>query len=180
MWSSIKRNHGLKQSVQELHTRSRKHYVQAIRTLSEFSAIPGVIPLIRDIRSHNIPTAVASSSPPEKISHILNALGIRDQFLVVIDGDQIKNSKPAPDIFLEAAARIGKPPESCLVIEDSRAGVLAARAAGMICVGYKNTNSGSQDLSAADITIESFEALQFENLKQIHAEALSRRNPQNV
>ncbi|MNI74276.1 2-deoxyglucose-6-phosphate phosphatase [compost metagenome] len=63
--------------------------------------------------------------------------------------------KPAPDIYLETASKLGASPSSCWVLEDSRNGVTAAKAAGMNCVGFLNPNSGSQDLSEADAIIHS-------------------------
>jgi HAD superfamily hydrolase (TIGR01509 family) len=168
MWASIKRNHGLSQSVEELHTLSRKHYLQAMRSIRNIEPIPGVVELIDDIRSHGLPTVVASSSSPENIDHVLNTLGMRHLFEAVIDGIQVQNSKPSPDIFLRAAASINKDPLQCLVIEDSQVGVTAAKKAGMSCIGYWNVSSGNQNLSNADVVVQTLTTLNYAKLVQIH------------
>ena len=77
-------------------------------------------------------------------------------FDVKVSGEEVENSKPAPDIFLRAAQLLNIRPEECLVFEDSRNGVVAAKAAGMQCIAFYNPNSGQQDLSRADKIIESF------------------------
>ena len=76
----------------------------------------------------------------------------------------MENSKPEPDVFLHAAKLLGVPPENCLVFEDSRNGIKAAKAAGMVCIAYSGGNSGHQDQSQADRRIAHFNELDFVNL----------------
>ena len=92
---------------------------------------PGLGDLLRVIEDRRLPTAVATSSDAEQAGRSLQAAGLSQRFSCVVTGDQAPNGKPAPDIFLEAARRLGFPPRHCLVLEDSEAGVLAAAAAGM-------------------------------------------------
>jgi len=75
--------------------------------------------------------ALASSSPRRLVEATLARFGFRDRFDAVVTGDCVARPKPAPDIFLEAARRLGLPREGCVVLEDSLAGVRAASAAGM-------------------------------------------------
>ena len=75
----------------------------------------------------------------------------------MVSADTLDKPKPAPDVFLYAAQELGLSPDECIIIEDSQNGVLAAKAAGIPCVGYINPDSGDQDLSAADILVEGFE-----------------------
>ena len=83
------------------------------------------------------PVCVASSGPPEKISASLNRTGLYDRFAPhIFSAVQVRRGKPAPDLFLFAAERMQTAPENCLVIEDSVAGVQAARAAGMTVLGF--------------------------------------------
>ncbi len=98
--------------------------------------------------------ALASGSAPEVISDVVRSFGIEQCFLSMISGETIENCKPAPDIFLMSAKAIGIAPEECAVVEDSHNGVLAAKAAGMMCIGYINPHSGKQDLSMADYVID--------------------------
>lgn len=84
-----------------------------------------------------LPVCVASSGPPEKISASLNRVGLWDRFAPhIFSAVQVRNGKPAPDLFLFAAAQMQAAPARCLVIEDSLAGIAAAVAAGMPVLGF--------------------------------------------
>ena len=89
------------------------------------------------IAALGLPKCVASSGTPEKIHHGLTCAGLYDQLAPhIFSATQVKRGKPAPDLFLFAAARMGAKPERCVVIEDSVAGVAGARAAGMTVLGF--------------------------------------------
>jgi HAD superfamily hydrolase (TIGR01509 family) len=84
-----------------------------------------------------LPVCVASSGPPEKISASLNRVGLYDRFAPhIFSAVQVRNGKPAPDLFLYAAGQMQTAPARCLVIEDSVAGIAAALAAGMPVLGF--------------------------------------------
>ena len=85
----------------------------------------------RELRERGIPVAIASSSPRERLHRTLSRAGLLDAFDVTVAGDEVANGKPAPDMFLLAAERLGVAPEDCVVIEDSPPGVRAGVAAGM-------------------------------------------------
>jgi HAD superfamily hydrolase (TIGR01509 family) len=92
---------------------------------------------VRDaILSLTFPRCVASSSIPERIALSLRVTGLLDLFDNIFSSTQVARGKPAPDLFLHAASRMNTLPEECLVIEDSIAGVQAARAAGMRVIGF--------------------------------------------
>jgi len=92
---------------------------------------------VRDaILSLPFPRCVASSSIPERIALSLRVTGLADLFDNIFSSTQVARGKPAPDLFLHAASRMNTLPEECLVIEDSIAGVQAARAAGMRVIGF--------------------------------------------
>ncbi len=96
---------------------------------------PGVHRILDTLERLGIPKAVASSNGPGAIRAYLTGAGIAGRFDQVISGNDCVRSKPAPDIFLVAAERLGVPPEACLVVEDSPSGVRAGRAAGMtVCM----------------------------------------------
>ena len=95
---------------------------------------PGLSELLSFLRERQVPVAVATSSDRDYASLSLRAAQLETWFDNVITGDEVVNGKPAPDIYIEAARRIGVEPANCLAIEDSDAGVLAASAAGMITV----------------------------------------------
>lgn len=89
------------------------------------------------------------------IEKFTNQLDITPFFDVMISGENVERSKPHPDIFLKVAEWYGVSPDKFWVIEDSKNGVQAAKSATMSCIGFYNPNSGSQDISKADIIIHS-------------------------
>ncbi len=93
--------------------------------------------------------ALASGSPPEVIALLARRFGWDRQFAVLLSSEEVPRGKPAPDVFLAAATRLGVAPAACLVVEDSAHGVAAARAAGMRCVAV-NAPARWPELAAAD------------------------------
>jgi beta-phosphoglucomutase-like phosphatase (HAD superfamily) len=100
--------------------------------------LPGVERLLADAESLGLRRAVASSSPRAWVEGWLTRHGIRERIEAVCSRDDVARVKPAPDLFLLAAERLGIPPAACLVFEDSPNGMRAARAAGMRCVAVTN------------------------------------------
>ena len=115
--------------------------------------IEGIKILLENLAAKNIPMAIASSSSPQLIRKMIKRLDIEKYFTALISGHEVKQSKPAPDIYLKAAESVKVAPENCVVLEDSRSGVVAAKAAGMYCIGFRSPHSGNQDLSKADIIV---------------------------
>ena len=101
---------------------------------------------------------------------MLSRIGLAGAFVQVICGDEVRLSKPDPDIFLQAAARLGVAPHRCLVIEDSHHGVTAAKAAGMQCIGLMNPNSGDQSLEGADWRYHNHEQIVQHHLREFHVQ----------
>ena len=117
--------------------------------------LPGVVDRVREARAAGLKTAVASSSLSEWVEGWLARHRIRDLFDAVCTRDQVAQVKPAPDLFLLAAARLGVAPEECLAFEDSPNGIRAARAAGMRCVAIPNPLTRHLPLGEADLVVES-------------------------
>ena len=103
-----------------------------------------------------VPVAIASSAHPAVIAAALGATGLAAVFRIVVSSDDVAAGKPAPDVYLEAARRLGVPPARCLVVEDSRNGVFAGRAAGMRVVLVPNASvpPGAGAAEAADLVLE--------------------------
>ena len=103
------------------------------RELSRGRLLPmkGLHGLIERLRESGIAMALATSAPEANVTHTLRELGLTDAFPVIVRGDQVPRGKPAPDVFIEAARRLGVAPAECLVFEDAPMGVAAAQAAGM-------------------------------------------------
>ena len=114
---------------------------------------------IQALRRKRIPTALASSSHRALIDLVLERLNWKNYFDVIIGGDEIERGKPNPEIYLLAASRLGVPPEKCIAVEDSKNGVISASEAGCYVLGYKNPNSGNQDLGRSNRIIENFRSL---------------------
>ena len=93
-------------------------------------AKPGIHELLDYLKGQGIRTAIATSSPMPRATAYLGSLGLLDKFDRICSGHDVKQGKPAPDIYLHAAASIGVPPENCLAIEDAPAGILSAHRAG--------------------------------------------------
>jgi HAD superfamily hydrolase (TIGR01509 family) len=101
---------------------------------AELEPVPGIVEALERI---SLPMCVASSSPPARLRFKLELTGLYDRFAGrIFSASEVANGKPAPDLFLHAAARMATAPEKCVVVEDSRYGVQAARAAGMDALGY--------------------------------------------
>jgi HAD superfamily hydrolase (TIGR01549 family) len=168
MWSTIKKRHNLPQSVPELVNMQVSGNIDYIKNEEiEPIKIKGVTDLLSKIARENIKIGIASSSPTEVIELVINKLRISGYFSAITGGEEITKGKPAPDIFLKAANRLNAKPPNCLVVEDSKNGVLAAKAAGMKCVGYKNPNSGNQDLRKADLIVYNYASLKTNILKNL-------------
>ncbi|MCX6054167.1 MAG: HAD family phosphatase [Chloroflexi bacterium] len=125
---------------------------------------PGVAEWLKQFELLGIKQAVASSAPQANIEAILDELGIHQYFQAEVAGASLQG-KPDPAVFLLAARRLGIDPAHCLVIEDSIAGVEAARRGGMKCVAVLTTND-AEKLQAADIVVK--------DLSFLDAEALDR------
>jgi len=103
------------------------------RELSKGRLLPmrGLHALIARLEEEQIPMALATSAPKLNVEHTLAELGLADAFPIIVRGDEVARGKPAPDVFLEAARRLGIDAAECLVFEDAPMGIEAAQAAGM-------------------------------------------------
>ena len=119
----------------------------------------GVMETLEEAKREGLRLAVASSSNMQTVELIIRSLGIIDYFEHLITGDQVANGKPAPDIFLLAAERMEVKPQECLVLEDTDAGVHAAKRAGMFCVAIPCEATKHQSHDEADSRLKSMAEL---------------------
>lgn len=122
---------------------------------------PGVKELFAKLRKDQIKIALASSS--KNAQTIIEILGIENEFEAIVDGNMIVHTKPDPEIFLLAASKLNVHPADCVVFEDAEAGVEAALAAGMKCVGVGNP----AQLSKANQVIKSIGNFNYTNLQKL-------------
>lgn len=118
-----------------------------------YPEMPGVREMLQKLHEAGFLLAIASSSPVSRIETAVDYIGIRQYFSLLNSGENVARSKPAPDIYLDTAKKLGVEPAECVVLEDSENGSIAAVSAGMICVGLRNPDSGDQDLEKAKVVI---------------------------
>lgn len=121
--------------------------------------MPGLMPLHAEITRRQIPWAVATSSPYHQAETVLTQLGLIDACCAIAAGNEVSQGKPAPDIYLLAAQRLGIAPENCLALEDSVPGSQAAAAAGMITVAVPNGDTQINDFPHAHYILPSLHAV---------------------
>lgn len=167
MWAQMKQAFDLPLSVPEYvaeMTARRRAMIErdGIRT------IPHVQSFVKRLHESGLKLAVASSSSLAEIKENLLAIGLADYFSEVVSTEEVKHSKPAPDVYLAAAERIEVDPKNCLGIEDTKNGTGAVRNAGMVCVGFANPAFPKQDLAFADVVVTSFADLNQPKLNDIY------------
>lgn len=127
--------------------------------------IPHAARLIKELHESGLLLAVASSSPMDFIEEVLEELSLRQYFHALASAEEVAQSKPAPDVFLLAAQRLGVSPEQAVVIEDGRSGMESARRAGMYCIGLV---SDVTDRSyPADTLVNSLADVQVNHIKAL-------------
>ncbi len=160
-WSNVVSVLGIKENYQKLMKDKAREYKK--RLSHECASFPGALELIKKLKNEK---GIASSSSREEINIVLTSLGIKDNFSVIVSGDDIEHSKPHPEIYLMVAKKMGETPENCLVVEDAINGVKAAKAAGMTCVGVTNSFSQRQLTDGgADYVVQSLGDFNMEWLK---------------
>lgn len=139
----------------------RQRYVMAEVEQHGVPVMKGAVELLRFLQASDIPMAVATSTPEETARQFLQHAGLLPYFQAIVAGDMVENGKPAPDIFLLAAKGLGLPASDCMVVEDSRNGVIAGRSAGaQVCYLWDLTVLPQEDIKRyVDVTVASLEEL---------------------
>jgi HAD superfamily hydrolase (TIGR01509 family) len=119
--------------LQAFHAAAEMHWLAELAA-NGVARMPGFDRLLDTLRAEGLPYALATNSDEPYASLCLNAAGIASDFPVLVTRDQVRTGKPAPDVFLEAARRLGVAPCDCLALEDSATGLEACSSAGMIPV----------------------------------------------
>ena len=140
----------------------RKEAIYRDLLKQEAVALPGAKELLAALHAAGYRQALGSSAPPANLEVIIQLLGIAPYLDAVVSGEQVARGKPAPDIFLAGAERLGITPAHCLVIEDAPAGVAAAHAGGMRCLAVRRAGQpDAPGLEAADALVDSLEHASF-------------------
>jgi len=145
-----------------------KALTQKLKYFEEFiynngiNTVPFAIKLLQQLKQYDLKMALATSSRNSKVKMVLELLELKKYFDIVVNGDHVNRSKPAPDVFLLAAEKLKLLPAECVVIEDAASGVKAAKNAGMKCIAITTTHK--RDLLAeADLVIDSYEGLNLQH-----------------
>ncbi|MCP3965271.1 MAG: beta-phosphoglucomutase [Lentisphaerae bacterium] len=128
-------------SDEKLHSwaeRKNNYYVDFIKKITPEYMLPKMLSILKNLKGNGFKTALGSASKNARA--VLNGLKITDYFDIIGDGNSVKNSKPAPDLFLFCAEQLNVTPAECLVVEDAEAGIEAAKSAAMTAVGIGDAN----------------------------------------
>lgn len=150
-----------KERFEELMSNKNEDYLTRISGMSEEDLLPGVKKVLDYLTGNNIPYALGSAS--KNARPILKGLKIYDRFAAIVDGNDVHKAKPDPEVFLIAAEKLALKPETCVVFEDSVAGIEAANRAQMYSVGIGN----KEVLGAADKIFADFNEIDLEFFKKL-------------
>jgi HAD superfamily hydrolase (TIGR01509 family) len=126
---------GVPEDMDEINSEVVRRMLEAYR--NELPLLPGAVEAVRRT-AEAFPVALASSSNREVFEAVLDLAGLADCFSATVSSEEVARGKPAPDVYLEAARRLGVPPELCAAVEDSHAGIRSAKSAGMRVVAIPN------------------------------------------
>jgi len=152
-------------AIARIDDRKESHFRAILER--QFPAMDGAVELIDALAAAGFALAVGSSGPPENVALTLDGLGRRQRFAAVITARDVTRGKPDPQVFLLAAERLGLPPRRCVVIEDAPAGIAAAKAAGMKCIGLASTGRTPPELAAADLVVNSLRDISAEKVRML-------------
>ncbi len=128
--------------------------------------LPGVIDLIKALKAEKFKLAVGSSGPSKNVYMFLKSLRIQKYFDAIITAAEVKNGKPAPDVFLIAAKGVKIKPENCVVIEDAPVGIEAAKRAKMKVIALTTTHKENQ-LSDANLIVKDLSYIQVKDIEKM-------------
>jgi beta-phosphoglucomutase len=149
------------QKKEELARKKNEHYRSLILQMTPNEILPGAMEFIRQVKDNHILTAVGSAS--KNTMTIIERLELTSWFDAIVDGTMTSRAKPDPEVFSKAAGKLNTPPEQCVVFEDAAAGVEAALAGGMKCIGI-----GSPDiLGKAHLVVEGLHEMNMDKLSQL-------------
>ena len=165
----------LKNSSEDLAVIKRKYFKHFFYHDADFNLLPGVKDLIDNYFDNKIKLVLASSASMTTINMVFEKFELGKYFMGKISGDELKESKPNPEIFIIAANIANEPKQNCMVIEDSTNGIIAAHSAGIFCTAYKSEHSVGQNYEKANLVISDFSEIEFEKMGTYFQSNLSER-----
>jgi HAD superfamily hydrolase (TIGR01509 family) len=155
--------------IRALHAKKTRAYTRLV-SAGRLELRPGVRKLIAQAREHRYRLAIATTTTPANIDALLTAtLGKDGQHLfdVICAGDSVPNKKPAPDVYLLALEQLGLPGDRCIAIEDSRNGLLSARAAGITTIVTPSIYTEGENFDEAAFVVDDLRCLDFADLESL-------------
>lgn len=158
-FQKLVKHYNLSNDPKDLVLQKRAFFNDLFTTDSDLQLIEGVKNIIQYFYNSGITLVLASSASHGTINRVFERFDLDKYFIGKLSGADLKESKPHPEIFENAAKLANTIKKKCIVIEDSDNGVIAANKAGIYCVGYRSEHSKMQTLKTADMVIEDFEEL---------------------
>lgn len=153
-WRELKERYDFPGDPAEYARREDEEYLDYLFSdETEKVMMPGFDVLLKELKAKGYKIAIASGATIKAIDRVVEIFGFEAYIDARVSGDEVDNGKPAPDVFLEAAARLGVQPAACVVVEDSVTGLMGALAGGMTAVAYMSAPAGLLDYSLADYRI---------------------------
>ncbi len=147
---------GLKGTVASWRPRYDREVVRVLSQKAE--PTPGIYDLLDALNARHMKIGLASSSQGNWVQAVLKKLGVADRFEAIAACEMVAQAKPAPDLYLLAAQKLGVAPAACVAIEDTPRGIAAGKAAGMRMIALRTGPTAGLDISAADHIIDSLPA----------------------
>src|SRR5215207_4638853 len=154
----IKGHEYAENEIQEMMENKNRYYLEFIKDITPRDVLPGARELLEEIRAAGLKSALGSAS--KNAPEVVERLGIAELLDTISDGNSVEFQKPAPDLFLHAAAQLGLSPSECIVVEDAAAGIEAAQAGG-----FRSVRLGPRErVGAADVVFPSLAAVHLVDL----------------
>lgn len=167
MYLDLKMRFNLPESIEELRELDESFRCDYFKHIAVININEGVISLLSEIKSAGLKLAVATSSSPAIAKILLTRCEILTFFDALVTTSEAGKSKPAPDVYLLAAQKIGVAPANCIVFEDSPNGLSAAKSAGMYCVAIQSDGEFIRKFSNADYLLRTFSGITIGQLFEI-------------
>jgi beta-phosphoglucomutase len=157
------------EQILEMMERKNNYYLSFINEITPRDLLPGARELLEEIRAAGLKNALGSAS--KNAGEVIERLGIRDLFDAVSDGFSVERQKPAPDLFLHAAAQLGLSPAECVVVEDAAAGIEAALAGGFRSVGL----GPGERVGKAEVVFANLDGIRLKDIQQALGENVNQK-----
>lgn len=151
----------------ELKSHTQDSWAIQLKMLEKMKANPNLVAFLDDLKSHNVAMGIGTSSQKFRAEKILEILKLKDYFTVLVTANDVQKHKPHPDLFLEAANRLGISPERCAVFEDAYSGIEAAKRGNMKTIGCLTKYNDLNELRNADLAIKNFLEVSYKKVSKM-------------